>query len=86
VTDDEMHRTFNMGLGLVVAVSPEKAAAVKKGPRPLLTTWGGWKKENPGAVSVSFVTGDPPFFEIGVLLQSCRRIEGRLGVRIGSQF
>ncbi len=34
VTDDEMYRTFNMGLGLVVAVAPDKAAAVKKALAP----------------------------------------------------
>jgi phosphoribosylformylglycinamidine cyclo-ligase len=34
VTDDEMYRTFNMGLGLVLAVAPDKAAAVKKALAP----------------------------------------------------
>jgi phosphoribosylaminoimidazole synthetase len=30
VADTEMYRTFNMGLGMVLAVSPDKAAAVRK--------------------------------------------------------
>lgn len=30
VADAEMYRTFNMGLGMVLAVAPEKAAAVRK--------------------------------------------------------
>ena len=34
VSDNEMYRTFNMGLGLVLAVSREKADAVKKALAP----------------------------------------------------
>jgi phosphoribosylformylglycinamidine cyclo-ligase len=27
-TDDEMHRTFNMGIGMILAVSPDKVDTV----------------------------------------------------------
>ena len=34
MADEEMFRTFNMGLGMVLAVAPEKADAVRKALAP----------------------------------------------------